>query len=111
MREALIILPKADNHGNDLANVRKATITRMIDAFGGCTVRDAQGYWMHEGKLFNEPVTELVSAYAPTDFNDQTLREIAENAGHAAHQLCMYVRYASGDVELIATNPAFVDAA
>jgi hypothetical protein len=83
----------------------------MIDAFGGCTVREAQGYWMHEGKLFNEPVIELVSAYAPSEFNDATLREIATQAGHAGKQLAIYTRFASGEVELIDTAPAWVDAA
>ena len=111
MREALIILPKADNHGHDLTQVRNATLTRMIDAFGGCTVRDAQGYWVDKGKLYNEPVTELVSAYAPTEFNDQTLREIATHAGHDAKQLAVYVRFASGEVELIDTAPAHAEAA
>lgn len=111
MREALIILPKADNHGHDLAKVREATLTRMIDAFGGCTVREAQGYWMHDGKLFNEPVTELVSAYAPSEFNDATLREIATHAGHDGKQLAVYTRFASGEVELIDTAPAYANAA
>jgi hypothetical protein len=111
MREALIILPTHDNHGHDLSEVRKATLTRMIDAFGGCTVRQAQGYWLHEGKLFNEPVTELVSAYAPSDFNDATLREIATQAGHDGKQLAVYTRFASGEVELIDTAPAYASAA
>ncbi|UDL89830.1 hypothetical protein LGH82_33155 [Mesorhizobium sp. PAMC28654] len=111
MREALMIIPKADNHGHDLSNVRKATLTRMIDAFGGCTVRDAEGYWLDNGKLYQEPVTELVSAYTPTDFNDATLREIATQAGHDAKQLAVYVRFASGEVELINTAPAYANAA
>ena len=111
MREALIILPNLDNRGQSIASAHKALATRLIDAFGGLTMRQAQGSWLDNGKLYHEAVTEYVVAYAPTAFNDGTLREIATQAGHEAKQMAIYARFASGEVEIIDTAPAYADAA
>lgn len=103
MREALLILPKADNHGNSLAKLGKNTIRDLVLAFGGCTARDAEGYWVGPDKLHCEPVTEMTVAYEPGAENDGKLKAIAVKAGHYGRQLCMYVRYADGRVELVDT--------
>jgi hypothetical protein len=106
MREALIVLPNLDNNGQSIAVAHKRLATRLIDAFGGLTTRQAQGAWVNHGKLYREDVTEYVVAYAPTAFNDGTLREIATQAGNEARQLAVYARFASGEVEIIDTVPA-----
>jgi hypothetical protein len=111
MREALIILPNKDNAGNEIRQAHTNLATRLIDAFGGLTTRAADGSWLDRGKLYREPVTEYVVAYAPTAFNDATLREIAIQAGHEAKQFAMYARFASGDVEIIDTAPTHAEAA
>lgn len=112
MREALIILPNADNNGRAIGHAHTNLATRLIDAFGGLTTRQAQGSWLDHDKLYQEAVTEYVVAYEPTDFNDGTLREIAIQAGREAKQMAVYTRFASGDVAIIDLQPAdWADAA
>lgn len=57
--EAKIIVPKHDNAGRDLSNLAHQVETELCSKFGGCTARDANGMWLHDGKLFDEPVTEI----------------------------------------------------
>jgi hypothetical protein len=102
MREGLINLPKYDNAGKPLDTVTEGLLSALTDAFGGVTAIDAQGSWKHDGKLYREPVTQLVVAYDPhSDRDNQTLRNLAVAAGTVTGQLAMYVRYASGEVEII----------
>lgn len=102
-REALIIVPKQDNNGKSLADLTKAVALVLCEHFGGCTAVDAQGYWDGGPKLglIAEPVTQLIVAYEPSHNQDVVLRQIAKNMGHDAEQWAVYVRYASGDVEVI----------
>lgn len=103
-RESLITIPKADNDGVPLNGVMKSAQAFLIDAFGGCTVSEAFGSWRNaDGVVMSEPVWQLVTAYEPDANNDATLHTLATNVGKLARQQAVYVRYASGDVEIIDT--------
>lgn len=105
MREGLIILPQQTNEGESLDALRTATVADLVDRFGGATVRNAVGSWRDDsGKLYQEPVWELVTAYEPTPDNDALLKAIAADVGRAANQLAVYLRYASGNVEILDTR-------
>lgn len=102
MNEGLIIVPQADNDGNSLELVKRDVMGRLINAFGGCRVTSAEGAWADsDGTLYVEPVSEITTAYEPNDYNDQRLRLIALESGIAGKQIAVYVRYASGKVEIL----------
>lgn len=104
MREAMIILPNANNDGVQLHDVQDFLAEQLIEAFGGCTIRAAFGAWhAPDGKTMREAVSEFVTACEPSVENAARLRAIACHIGEVAHQLAVYVRYASGDVEIIDT--------
>jgi len=113
MREGLVICPKFDNNGNPLETLKDAAVRDMIAAFGGCTIREAQGAWVNpDGKLFVEPVWELVSAYDPDSLaGDAALTDIAKRIGTEGRQEAVYLRYASGDVEIVSMAEFTAEAA
>lgn len=106
MREGMLIVPQRDNAGRDLKRLRSQIAADMVDAFGGVTATDATGYWSTPDQRFmmEEPVTQLVSAYEPTPENDSKLRDLALRVGHDGKQIAVYVRYASGNVEIVNTE-------
>lgn len=101
MREGLIILPQADNSGNSLETLGNDLAASIGRAFGGCTVTEGRGIWVDIGEVYDEPVWQFTVAYSPSAENDRQLRRLAENYGLAAKQLTVYVRFASGTVEII----------
>ena len=104
LREALVVVPKADNESHSLVALRDKTVGALVDAFGGATVIDANGAWRDgSGKLYNEPVWQFVSAYEPSESHDAVLRNIAQQVGQEGKQLAVYVRYAGGNVEILDT--------
>lgn len=106
MREAMIILPNSDNDGALLADVQDFLAEQLIDAFNGCTIRAAFGAWRSpDGVTMREAVSEFIVACEPSAANAAKLRDIARHIGTVARQLAIYVRYASGDVEIIDTTP------
>lgn len=104
MREAMLIAPVNDNNGASLRGELDQTVATLIDTFGGVTISDAFGSWSNGGKVVTEPVKQLVVAMDQTPENDSKFRFIAESFGRLARQLAVYVRYASGSVEIIATD-------
>lgn len=109
MREGLIAVPKCDNAGNSLAFLAESLMMTLAKHFGGVTVIDAIGCWIdpETGKLYREPVTQVITAYDPDcKAHDDFLRGVAKQIGEAGQQLAMYVRYASGTVEILDTRPA-----
>jgi hypothetical protein len=111
MREGMIVVPQADNSGNSLESVLNETMRDCIQAFGGCTVVPATGAWVgDDGQLYKEPVYQVVAAYDPSVQADALLRRFAVKAGSAGKQLAVYVRYASGSVEIISLVPTSVAA-
>lgn len=106
MREGLVVCPKTNNAGASLAALADDVAIMLSDRFGGCTRREAFGHWRNdEGKLFSEPVWEFVVAYDPAPANDAGLRSIARTIGTRGEQEAVYVRYASGEVEILDTKP------
>lgn len=104
-REGMIAIPQNGNNGHSLDGLRKQIIAALISSFGGATAVNAMGYWQSpNGELFQEPITQLVSAYEPTPENDSKLKAIAERIGKDGSQLAVYVRYASGNVEILNTE-------
>jgi hypothetical protein len=102
----MIVCPKADNAGVCLKSVRDVALGYLVDKFGGATVRDAVGIWRDPktGHLHNEPVWELVSAYEPSQASHNVLQGVAQWLGEAGRQEAVYVRFASGDVEIVDTR-------
>lgn len=101
MREGLINVPKFDNDGNSLDHVVTDAVESLATLFGGVTVVEAMGSWFHEGKLYREPIMQIMTAYTPSKENDKLLRTVAATIGVKAKQIAMYVRLASGEVEII----------
>lgn len=112
MREGLINVPKFDNDGNSLDALVEQVMTILSQKFGGATAIDVTGCWFGpDGKLYREPITQIITAYQPSSDADNVLRSIAVGAGMIAKQLAMYVRYASGEVEIIELKPEAKQAA
>lgn len=112
MREALIICPKNDNNGNPLPHIKRKAVRFLSDNFGGCTVREAEGAWVNPDTddVQEEPVWELTVACSDTDSVRSLLRSIAVEIGVQADQHSMYIRYPSGDVEIVEIQKAAVKA-
>jgi hypothetical protein len=101
MREGLLVIPQADNSGHSLSSLRDKAALKLTQSFGGVTIRNAEGLWSDQaGKLYREPVWELVTAYNPSHSNNAILRDLADNVGREGKQKAVYVRYANGDVEV-----------
>ncbi len=102
MREALITVPQFDNDGASLEPILNDVMMQLVEAFGGCTVVAARGAWKGpDGKLYAEPVNQVISAVEPSAETDATLRRIAIAAGEAGEQLAMYVRFSDASVEIV----------
>lgn len=102
MREARIILPRFDNDDVALTEVHTWLRRQLAGAFNGFTAADADGYWLGEKyTVYSERVTFYDVAMAPTGSNDLILRNVARVCGIMAKQQAVYVRYASGDVDII----------
>jgi hypothetical protein len=106
MREALLVCPKATNNGKPLTGLLDDVAGKLIRAFGGCTIREATGCWLDEasGKVFRDNVWECVAACDVNPNNDTILRSIAEFIGWRGEQLAVYIRYSSGNVEILDTS-------
>ena len=105
MREALIILPNEDNHGRHIVAVHDRLQVALCNVFGGYTATQACGGWQStDGARIEESVTCYMVAMEDSQANAAVLREIALDAGKEAKQEAMYVRYASGEVEIIPTK-------
>jgi hypothetical protein len=102
MHESLIIVPQCDNDGKSLAALRDSIASQMCDSFGGVTETDSRGLWKdHDGKLFSEPVTELVSAADDTQANRAALESLARQVLSDGRQKAVYLRLPNGDVEIL----------
>jgi hypothetical protein len=105
MREATIILPNRDNHGNPVDHAHHGLQHDLANKFGGFTYADVHGAWVNEkGTLVYDTSRAYTVALEHTGYTTMTLRTLAIRYGQQAGQDCVYVRYASGDVELVDTN-------
>jgi hypothetical protein len=112
MREGMFIIPKRDNNGNDLAEVVSSALSALTERFGGATVVEGRGVWRDEtGKLYQEPVSTITTAYNPDPAADASFQSIAVSAAMQAAQHAVYVRTASGDVSIVSLVEPAVQAA
>jgi hypothetical protein len=107
MREALIICPQHDNDGKSLQHVKHYAELALCKAFGGCTVSSAKGSWVDpQGNLISEPVWQLVAACDASADNARKLESVARYIGTEGKQQAVYLRYPSGDVQILDTHEA-----
>lgn len=107
MREGMVVCPQHDNARRSLQHVKHYAEIALSRAFGGVTAIAAKGSWVNaQGELIQEPVWQLVSAYEPSQANDETLAKVARYIGGEGKQDAVYVRYASGDVDILDTKRA-----
>lgn len=105
LRESTIICPQHDNLGRSLQHVEKYAVKALCAQFGGCTSVCAKGHWVDDsGKTVSEPVWQLITAYEPGLSNDAKIDNVARYIGREGQQHAVYVKYASGDVNIIDTS-------
>lgn len=106
MREGCIICPQHDNDGQSLQRVLKHSQEALARQFGGYTCLPGKDGWINNaGKIQTEPVWQLTVAYEPSATNDAKLESVARYIGQEGKQQAVYVRFASGNVSIIETNP------
>jgi hypothetical protein len=104
MREARIILPVNDNEHHVLEEIHNKLRKMLCLSFGGYTAQSVYGGWVSDtGEVFEEPSIAYDVAMDPDPAKEEALRNIAKQVGHEAKQLAMYVRHASGEVEILET--------
>jgi len=114
LREAKLILPKADNAGRDLSALAESVAAQLTDAFGGCRIAESTGLWRNPatGKLFREPCIEEISACEPSAQSNAVIRRLAAQINRDGRQSATYAKFADGHVEIIEANkPLLVHAA
>lgn len=105
LKEAQIILPTHAWQAENKA-AHAALKSELLTLWGGFTATAAQGGWRdNHGKDCVEPVTCYTVAMADNEANAALLREVAMRAGQGARQTAMYVRYASGEVDIVEVEP------
>lgn len=103
MREAVLILPNADNAGESVSAVHTALSVAILEAFGGYSAADVRGAWRDEstGAVYSDESTEYRIA---ADWNPEQvdlLERLAARYGFAAGQIAVYVRHATGRVVFV----------
>lgn len=102
MREARLILPKQDNHGQCLAHMLDPVLDDVARRFGGATVTDAFGVWTcPAGRLYRDPSWCIDIACPDTPDSVDNLRDIAGAIAEWAEQEAVYLRLPSGTVEFV----------
>lgn len=99
MRMAEMPLPT----GNGLHDAHETLRRRLTEAFGGYTSVPGYGGWRDpaSGTVYEEPVIVYRIAMEPRPENDLKLDSIAQEVGHAAHQIAVLVQYASGETHIV----------
>lgn len=100
MQIAQINLPLFNNDSLPISHAHKILRGDLCQHFGGFTVWDAQGAWVHNGEVFDEPVKVYQVAFDDAFRNDDALRYIARNAANAGNQLSVYL-VINGKAEII----------
>ena len=108
MREVSFHLPTVLNDGRDASCMVAHCISDIVDAFGGATVTDVQGYWKHNGKLYAEPAKRITVA---VDTKSNGLRSrvfaIASEYARKMGQLALYFVNTDGSVEIVDLEPVY----
>lgn len=102
MQKVEIIIPKQNNNGESLEPVISQVKMNLCQLFGGFTAFQAEGGWISdEGKLYQEPVTVLVSAVAEDKADEAKLIiSIARNVMELTDQLAVFVSI-NGQAQII----------
>ena len=99
LTEATIIVPRATNDGLMKPNVLEWAIHQAIDFFGGVSVHEVRGYWRDDDQLYIDHNDVLTIACEHNADSMNKLRFIAAMVQRKMEQECVYIRYASGEVE------------
>lgn len=110
MREAKIILPKADNDGNQLNSLHMLVCRTLAIEYGGFTKATVFGGWWDNGKYFEDESWEYRIAMDNTPENVSRLTSLAHDLCVSARQYALYVVYPSGDVAILNPNEMAVAA-
>lgn len=103
MRLAQINLPKLSNTGASLVWTHENLQALLVRAFGGFTMTEGLGAWRDEAtaKVYKEEVCVYSVAMEDTDENKREFKAIAAMIAADASQVCVFVVYASGDVDFV----------
>lgn len=113
MRSAFITFPNTSNDGvsysnptNPLGNVKARLERHLGKVFGGYTAIAAQGFWRdaETGNEYPESVTVYEIAADWTDDMESNLRAIAARYAALGEQVCVMVKLANGESELVAKD-------
>jgi hypothetical protein len=107
MREAKIILPVYPEHLSmgEATELHVHLQQRLANTFGGFTATEGDGGWINDAwKLITERVRIYVVANQGDEGEAQALRNIAQWLAEESAEDCIYVCYADGEVELIASH-------
>lgn len=85
-----IILPKATNE--QVALDITPVIIKLSEAFGGATVTENNGYWVHEGVLYLDENSQIECFYNDLDAKQHNaIREAVEFGFNTAEQLAITI--------------------
>lgn len=101
MREAHFHLPAILNDGSDAQSFVDACTKAIIEEFGGCTVSEATGYWMDNGKLYQEPVYRFTVGIMDGGYQENRLLDMAKHFAQLMDQLAVYYVWTDGEVSII----------
>lgn len=100
VKEAMMILPIANNDGVGLELVHKQLKRELCKAFGGYTAQPVEGGWLDdEGRLYEDKSIAYTVAMGSTKW--MALNNIAKRFCALAEQKCIYVRYPTGNVAFV----------
>lgn len=96
MNEAIIHLPVMDNNGHSLAYEIAIAEGRILGAFGGFTVTEANGAWQSpQGKIYREPM-KVYRIAGDWSKDSEALLSLAAHFAERMDQECIYVVLPSG---------------
>ncbi len=92
MIEAKIILPIADNSGNDTEMAHTYLKNALLREFGGYTRQNVFGAWTDNGKVYED---QSIAYFVATNDShaDQTIKRLAIKAGLLASQVAVYFTF------------------
>lgn len=107
MKEARFILPLADNSGLPLDLLHVDLERELCRRFGGATITASAGIWAdNNGRVYREPgrcydVAMADDGSPQANVLAKLFAGIAAAYGRRAGQLAVYLRHASGQVEIL----------